>query len=135
MGRRPQQQKTFADLVREVETRVPDAPAALAPGLHGDEEFVDQAGRRYRLTAPSVDQPTAQRAAAGGAVVVWDPCGCGGYCGYEWLDPAQVRHLSSALPQVRNTKRHRGCIALYTDEAGGELLLVEGSVIWGSTIA
>lgn len=135
MPRRSKQQTTFADLVREAKIPAPEAAAQCQPGAHGDSSFVDQTGRRYQLTEPSIDAPTAQRAAAAGALIVWDPCGCGGYCGYQWLDPEQARKLGSVLPRIRNTKRRRGCIALYADDNGRELMLVEESVTWGSTIS
>ena len=114
-------------MVRDVQAATaPDVAVARHPGAHGDSLFVDQDGRPYRLADPSIDASSAQRAAAAGALVVWDPCGCGGYCGYEWLDAEQRSGLGSVVP--------RGRIALYTGEHGGALLFVEESVTWGSTI-
>ena len=123
-------------MVRDVQAATaPDAAVPRQPGAHGDSLFVDQDGRPYHLADPSVDASSAQRAAAAGALVVWDPCGCGGYCGYEWLDAEQRSGLGSVVPRIRNTKKRRGRIALYTGEHGGALLLVEESVTWGSTIS
>lgn len=122
-------------MVRDVQDSAPDGEATCQPGAHGDGRFVYQKGRTYRLTDPSIDPPTAQRAAAAGAVVVWDPCGGGGYCGYQWLDAEQRSTLGSVLPRIRNTKKRRGRIALYEDDSGDAPLLVEESVTWGAAIS
>ena len=135
MTRRSKHDKTFADLVREAKVPAPEGEAACPPGAHGDDCFVDLVGEHYRLIDDSIDAPRAQRAAAAGALIVWDPCACGGYCGYQWLDPEQTRQLGSALPRIRNTKKRRGRIALYRNDRACKLLLVEESVVWGSTIS
>jgi hypothetical protein len=120
---------TFADIVAEVESAPP--PQERSAGYYGDT-VVDAAGNVYGLTASDIDAARARELAATGAVVIWDDCGCGGYCGLEWLDAAEVRALvASGPPDILHKKRRRGSIAAYATDDGRPLLYVEDAVRWG----
>ncbi|MEE1938084.1 hypothetical protein V1L54_01395 [Streptomyces sp. TRM 70361] len=143
-GRRRQRRQTFADLVKAVAREGEDAPARRdeavsagpGPGLRRDGTLVDPQGRVHEQVRETVSASRALSAAASGALVVWDPCGCGGGCGFRWLDPEEVAALvRSGPPRVRNNKRHIGNISEWHAADGSVLLLAEEAVHWGESLA
>lgn len=73
--------------------------------------------------------------AAGGARVAWDHCGCGGYCGFDWYSPEEeARMLAAGTPDVGHTKRRQGALSLWTNDAGGSLIVAVNCVRWGGVI-
>jgi hypothetical protein len=124
--------KTFADTVREVEAM---PPAQRRVGLSIDGVLTDPAGRQYTRVA-DVSAERALEVAAAGAVVVWDPCGCGGGCGFDWCSATEVQQLvASGPPVVANSRRLRGNISEWRTASGAALLLAEDMVRWGNRMS
>lgn len=130
--RRPQQ--SFADIVREVEAAPEPPKPERHAGLYPDE-FVDKDNRHYVLVTEDVSEERALEAARTGALVVWDTCGCGGYCGMEWFTADDVqRMVASGRPNISRTKRRRGSVSEWHAEDGTVLLLAEDAVAWGDVM-
>ena len=111
-------------------------PDQTQPGFQADGSVVAPDGRTYRSSARDISAADAFTAAAAGARVAWDPCGCGGYCGLTWFDEADVaRMVTAGRPQIRRTKKARGAISEYRSDHGRVLLLAEEAVRWGSFLA
>ncbi|WP_421732449.1 hypothetical protein [Cellulomonas sp.] len=130
-------QPSFSEIVDAVKATpaTPD-PGADKPGVHADGTVVAPGGRAYTVAAHDISSAAAFDAAAAGAQVAWDPCGCNGYCGLTWFDEAEVaRMVAEGRPQIRRTKKAYGSIAEYRSEDGRVLLLVEESVRWGDFLA
>lgn len=129
---RQDKRKTFADIVREVQSAPVDEPSREAPGLHDDGRFVDQEGRSHALTHQELSEKEAHRAAKDGASVVWDSCGCGGGCGFEWFSEEDVTRMASWGPPYI---RRRGSISEWRSEDGAVLLLAQDDVRWADSMA
>ncbi|MCC2317917.1 hypothetical protein [Cellulomonas chengniuliangii] len=128
---------SFSEIVDAVRA-TPAAPASDSgqPGIYADGKVVAPGGRAYTKIASDISSAAAFEAAAEGAQVVWDPCGCGGYCGLTWFGEADVaRMVASGRPNIRQTKKARGSIAEYRSEDRRVLLLVEDAVRWGDLLA
>lgn len=111
-------------------------PDRVQPGIDADGTVVAPGGRTYRRTARDISAADAFTAAAAGAQLAWDPCGCGGYCGLTWFDEATVaRMVVAGRPHIRRTKNGRGAISTYRSDDGHILLLAEDTVRWGSYLA
>lgn len=127
VSKRPHTQ-TFADIVREVE----ETPAPPTPDYSG---VVDPSGTRWHRHLTEISPAQALRLAAEGASVAWDPCGCGGYCGFRWFGPEEVAHMIAAgTPTVRHTKKRHGNISQWASEDGAVLVVAEDAVHWGRGI-
>ena len=127
MSKRPRP-STFAEIVREVE-QAPSEPVKDYSGV------VDSSGTRWNQTDQEISPARALRLVIEGARVAWDPCGCGGYCGFDWFSAEDSRRLIAAgTPTVRHTKRHQGNISEWTSEDGHVLVVAEQSVRWGDLI-
>ncbi|MGY4643674.1 hypothetical protein [Cellulomonas sp. URHB0016] len=130
-------QPSFRDIVDAVKA----TPAATSsepdePGLYTDGRLVAPGGHLYTRAAGEISSADAFHAAAAGAQVAWDPCGCGGYCGLRWFDEADVAAMVAlGRPNIRRTKKSRGSISEYRSEDGRGLLLMEGDVRWGDFLA
>lgn len=141
MGRR-QRRQSFADMVRAVERELADEaassePAAPAgPGLRRDGTMTDAQGRVHTLARPSVSAGHAHAAAASGALVAWDPCGCGGGCGFRWLDREETAALvRSGPPRIRRGRRRLSNVSEWHAADGSVLLVAEDDVVWGDLLA
>ncbi|PJE94215.1 hypothetical protein CUT44_28475 [Streptomyces carminius] len=145
-GRRRQRRQTFADLVKAVEReaegegvparRDEAVPAGPGPGRRRDGTMVDPRGRVHEQVRETVSASRALAAAASGALVVRDPCGCGGGCGFRRPDAEEVAALvRSGPPRVRNDKRHVGNVSEWHAADGSVLLLAEEAVHWGESLA
>ncbi len=100
-------QQSFADIVREVQSAPEPPEPERAPGLYVDE-FVDRDNRHYVLVNEDVSEDGAFEAAETGALVVWDPCGCGGHCGMQWFTADDVRRMTaSGKPTISRTTSAR----------------------------
>ena len=120
--------KTFAEVVREVEQQ-PVVPARDYSGV------VDPSGRRWHQHLAEISPARALELAKEGASIAWDPCGCGGYCGFDWYAADQAaRMVAAGTPNVRHTKRRSGNISVWTSEDGGVLVVAEDAVEWGDVI-
>ena len=131
-ARRP----TFAEIVAAVEAMPAELsePKEIKPGLFNGELLYDPEGRELTSTSDRALEPTEVRAAVlAGARVVWDSCGCGGYCNtLVWPDPAVLRREAErSSPRFR--KNDPGRVDLLTG-AGGDVLLVSGGMRWGEAI-
>jgi hypothetical protein len=128
MGKRPEQ-KSFADIVREVEAVPPAAlPAGLSAGV-----LTDQEGRQYERVDEDITPERALELASAGAIVVHDPCGCGGGCGFDWYTAQDVKDMAvSGPPAIQKGKRRRGTISEWRAESGAALLLAEDAVRWAN---
>ena len=74
-------------------------PPPPRPGLHGPAQLVDREGRTY-AAVEAISAKRAQELAQAGAAIVYDPCGCGGYCGLTWFDPQDVNRMVAAGRQT-----------------------------------
>lgn len=120
--------KTFAETVREVQGQ-PVVPEVDRSGA------VDPSGKRWHQHLAQISPARALELAMAGAAVAWDPCGCGGYCGFDWYGAEDVaRMVKSGTPKVRCTKRRKGKLSEWTDANGGVLVVAEDAVQWGDVI-
>ena len=124
--------QTFAQIAADVRS-APVQPPPRRPGLYGDE-LVGPEGRVYRQVG---QEPTSERAMQiihGGGQVVVDACGCGGYCGLQWLSAAEVSGLTAnGLPLPGRTRKRRrtgGCLHEFVGADGERVLLLSGDVRW-----
>ena len=127
MSRQPKA-KPFAEVVREVEQQ----PVATVRDYSG---VVDPNGRRWHQHLAEISPARALELVKEGAPVAWDPCGCGGYCGFDWFAADDVaRMVAAGTPTVRHTKRKRGNLSVWTSDDGGVLVVAEDAVQWGDAI-
>ena len=134
---RDRRRQTFAQIVLEASEPRPSAePKPHGPGFTPDGEFVDQTGARYAQVAPDLDPAQALAIARDGATVVWDSCGCGGYCPLTWFNADDVAAMvASGSPRIRRTKRRHGRASEWRADDGRVLLLLEQEVEWGDRLA
>ncbi len=105
----------------------------LTAGLHG-ETLVDQQGKHYRFKRDDLTPAEALALAAAGALVVWDSCSCGGYCGLQWFGREEVRKMVlSGEPRIRK-KNYWEEIWEMRSADGGCILLVLGDAHWGNLL-
>lgn len=126
----------FAQVLRDVEGELAASTRPkLKPGLH-DDCFVDQTGVEYAICEEEITADRAHDLAAAGAIVVWDPCGCGGFCGFTWFAPDDVAVMvRSGPPTIRNNKRSSALISEWRSDAGETLLLANQDVRWADLLA
>lgn len=122
----------------EQRRRPPERPAPRRPGLY-EGELVDAVGRIYHVISDEIGGDRAAAIVAAGGQVVVDECGCGGYCGLEWLSAAQraeLRAKGGPHPRGSNKRgRPAGWLTELAADDGRPVLLVSGKVRWspGST--
>lgn len=121
--------KPFSEVLREVQER----PVRPEPDRAG---VADAEGTRWVKSRTSITPGEAVALVAHGARVAWDPCGCGGYCGFTWFSPDEVARLAAAgSPTVRSTKRRRGNISEWVAADGRVLVVAEDAVRWSDLLA
>lgn len=121
--------KTFAEVVREVEQE-PVEPVRDYSGV------VDPTGTRWHQHLAEISPARALELAKEGAGIAWDRCGCGGYCGFDWYAADDVaRMVAAGTPKLRHTKRKRGNLSLWKNEAEGLLVVAEDAVQWGDVLS
>lgn len=127
--------RSFADIVREVQSSQAPEPEKRRPGLWG-RAFVDKAGREYELVSQTITPQRALDAARAGARVVWDSCGCGGGCGWDWGAAEDVTSMvKSGLPTISSSTSADAWISEFRSVDGTVLLVAQGSVCWGDRLA
>jgi hypothetical protein len=109
-------------------------PPAIEPGVFNGTTLYDPEGREVAPADGRSLSPREVRAAVlGGARLVWDPCGCGGYCNnLAWPDEVALRRQARLSPP-RFRKNHPVDVVVLTG-AGGTVLLASGGVQWGDVI-
>jgi hypothetical protein len=142
MAKNAARRQTFADLVKEPTWSQTEASRggryAARPGrFNGAGEFFDPAGQRLLLREDDIEVEEAQRLVDGGALVVAESCGCGGWygdCTPEWLTDEQLRGLRNG-PDPRFTGRHDvpTWIDVWAGE-GGAVVFAHGDVSWGAAL-
>lgn len=134
MKKRPKT-TSFAETVREVRDRPELRPEKRRPGLHGSL-FVDNSRREYVLADPAVTPERALETARGGALIVWDSCGCGGGCGWDWCSHTDVAEMvRSGPPVIGGARSRRGELMEFRAADGPALLVVIGDVTWSRRLA
>ena len=134
---RKRRQPTFAEVVQAVRT-APAPPAAEPPRgqLVGHDRLVDPAGREFVRITHDVSPARALAAVVEGAQVVWDACGCDGYCGLDWLDASQVARLVAAgAPEPRRRKDRVSHLSAWVSDDGSVVLMAVADVHWGDVLA
>src|SRR4051812_41503689 len=99
-------------MVREVK----QLPVERDPDHSG---VVDPSGKRWHQHLAQISPALALKLAKAGAPIAWDPCGCGGYCGFDWYGAEDAaRMVAAGTPKVRLTKRRKGNLSLWTSDDG-----------------
>ena len=126
--------QTFAEIVAAVEsapTLLPEEPK-VTPGHYSSGDILyDLAGHPlHEVDDRALETEEIRAAVLDGARLVWDACGCGGYCNaLEWPESVQLRtEALKAAPRFRKNDRAR--VTRLTG-AGGDVLLVAGGLRWG----
>ena len=125
--------QTFAEIVAAVEsapTLLPEEPK-VTPGHYSGDILYDLAGHPlHEVDDRALETEEIRTAVLDGARLVWDACGCGGYCNaLEWPESVQLRtEALKAAPRFRKNDRAR--VTRLTG-AGGDVLLVAGGLRWG----
>jgi hypothetical protein len=124
---------TFAQIVADVEAR-PTAfvePLVITPGKFSGDKLYDLAGHQLtEIDGPALEPDEVRAGVLDGALVVWDACGCGGYCNaLVWPEPADLRREAmKSGPRYR--KGDPGRVTRWTGD-GGDVLLIQGGYRWG----
>jgi hypothetical protein len=133
---------TFAEVVAEEKSAPRIAPEPLVGphgGLNADgKSWADPAGNRYELVSDKLDPLEALTLARGGALIVYDSCGCGGDqgCRLDWLSSADVARLAMASPPVVGRPRTTwGRLAHWRSAQGQDLIETALNVRWGDRIS
>jgi len=101
-------------------------------GLQEDDSFADRSGRSYALVDDRLTAADVTDRASKGALIVWDSCGCGGYCELSWLEPADIVQLvATGAPKVPRKYRYLCEFSEWRAADGSTLVLVQGPVEWG----
>jgi len=128
---------TFAEIVAAVESNLPEIlePREITPGRYSGTILYDLDGIPLVETDRRLLEPKEIRAAVlAGARLVWDSCGCGGYCNdLVWPDLVALRLAAmSSAPRFRKADHAR--VELLTG-ASGEVLLASGGIRWGDLLS
>lgn len=128
---------TFAEIVAAVEAapRTSVDPVEATPGRYCGTTLFDLAGHALNETDGRALEPQEIRAAAlAGAGLVWDSCGCGGYCNdLVWVDSFALRQEAIRSAPTFH-KRNPAHVQLLSGN-GGEVLLVAGDLRWGDLLS
>ena len=129
---RPRRQ-TFAGIVAVVDSTssVLSEDVVIKPGVFNGSTLYDPEGRELVPTDGRALEPAGvQLAVLAGARLVWDACGCGGYCNdLEWPDRVALRkEAERSLPRFRKSDPVK--VEVLTG-SGGDVLLASGRIRWG----
>lgn len=129
---RPRRQ-TFAEIVAVVDSTssVLSEDVVIKPGVFNGSTLYDPEGRELVPTDGRALEPAGvQLAVLAGARLVWDACGCGGYCNdLEWPDRVALRkEAERSLPRFRKSDPVK--VEVLTG-SGGDVLLASGRIRWG----
>lgn len=132
------QRQTMAEIVDELRSQRPDSVVGMAEDATEVGGLVGPGGAVFVKVKHDLSPDQAVLAVAAGALVAWDPCGCGGYCGLDWLNAGRRQALMRAeRPRIgrRPKKGQWGTVSLWRSVSEIELLLVEAYVRWGAELA
>jgi hypothetical protein len=139
MGERRQ---TMAQMLERLRSQPPALPPGgglvAVPDTRTGVDLPGPAGELFARVARDVPPGQAVTLLRAGALVAWDSCGCGGYCGFDWLDVDRRQSLLRAdRPRVggRAKKGQWGTLSHWRSPAGTDLLLAENYVHWGTELA
>ena len=129
---RPRRQ-TFAEIVAVVDSTssVLSEDVVIKPGVFNGSTLYDPEGRELVPTDGRALEPAGvQLAVLAGARLVWDACGCGGYCNdLEWPDRVALgKEAERSLPRFRKSDPVK--VEVLTGSAG-DVLLASGRIRWG----
>ena len=129
---RPRRQ-TFAGIVAVVDSTssVLSEDVVIKPGVFNGSTLYDPEGRELVPTDGRALEPAGvQLAVLAGARLVWDACGCGGYCNdLEWPDRVALRkEAERSLPRFRKSDPVK--VEVVTG-SGGDVLFASGRIRWG----
>ena len=128
--------QSFAEIVAVVASTssARSAEAVIKPGVYNGSTVYDPEGRELLTTDGRALEPAeVQSAVLAGARLVWDACGCGGYCGeLKWPDRVALRkEAERSSPRFRISAPVR--VEILTG-GGGDVLLASGGIQWGDLI-
>lgn len=118
MKRRP---ATFNEIVRDVKEHP-------LPVVDDRTRIRGSDGTIYRLAHDDISQARAADLVASGAQLLQDSCGCGGACGYAWIDQAEANLLMVGGDTADAATIH---VAAWHSDGGGILVVFDGDRIWG----
>ena len=129
---RPRRQ-TFAEIVAVVDSTssVLSEDVVIKPGVFNGSTLYDPEGRELVPTDGRALEPAGvQLAVLAGARLVWDACGCGGYCNdLEWPDRVALgKEAERSLPRFRKNDPVK--VEALTG-SGGDVLFASGRIRWG----
>ena len=129
---RPRRQ-TFAEIVAVVDSTssVLSEDVVIKPGVFNGSTLYDPEGRELVPTDGRALEPAGvQLAVLAGARLVWDACGCGGYCNdLEWPDRVALgKEAERSLPRFRKSDPVK--VEVLTG-SGGDVLFASGRIRWG----
>jgi hypothetical protein len=119
---------TLAEIVAQ--TKADPATVREHGTFWGDPERVG-----YELVTDELSPEDASALVRRGVNVVYDPCGCGGYCGLDWLSADELTGLAKAAPPVLRPNRHGiAALELWQSRAGKQLIVTAVDVYWGDVL-
>ena len=130
-GKGKQQRQSLAQIAAELATKPAEArePEPIIPGRYNDGTLYDLDGRPLAV-AEDINFAELQAAALDGATVVWDPCGCGGYCNaLTWFTSADLRR--EALKATPRGRKNDPAGATRLTGSAGDVILIAGGLRWG----
>lgn len=113
---------------------VPMVLTEITPGRLNGETLYDLEGHALvRRDDRALDPVEVQTEVLAGVRLVWDSCGCGGYCNVlERVDPVALRKEAERSAPVFH-KADAVEVRTLTG-AGGEVLLASGGLCWGALL-
>lgn len=126
---------TFAEQLRDVTSQPVPSSRPVTPGrFDRDGGLSTPDGILLRLEGEVTPQ-AAQDAIRRGALLAWEPCGCGGggRCQPEWVTEEQRARLDGP-PELRGRRGTPTWLARWTGPSV-EVVLAHGDVVWGEALA
>ena len=131
----------MAQIVEELRSRPPAADGdrwAPLPDTRTGAGLLAPDQRVFDRVQQQIGPTHAVMLLRSGALVVWDACGCGGYCGFDWLGAGRRDALVHAGPPRIGGRARRGqwgSMSRWRCDDGTDLLLAENHVRWGHELA
>lgn len=133
MARRRRGTEPFAAVLAALPEPAAAPTARARPGELAGAVLWDRSGREFRVAVAAIPGSRAQQLAGLGAQIAWDTCGCGGYCGRDWVEGEDLaRFLSGPAPRVLSKDRSWSGVAEWRAGDGAPLVLLSGSVRFGA---
>ena len=128
--------QTFAEIVADVDAAasVPTVLTEITPGRFNGETLYNLEGHALvRSDDRALGPVEVQTAVLAGVRLVWDSCGCGGYCNVlEWVGDRVALRKEAERPAPVFRKASVEVRTL--TGAGGEVLLASGGLHWGALL-